>query len=124
MDGGKNKQTIWYLDQRGLLAADPDVYRLSETTSAPRSVPKIAFYARRHTERRAVELGLLALEWLARNGGQFYVEFFGMKLHIGDLPYPFTDNGVLNESELVNCIIGVTLEWCSRQPTIRWCHRK
>jgi len=84
----------------GWLAADSQIYRPHDGTRIPADVPRIAFYARRHTERRAVDLGLLAFEYLAKKGVTFHVEFYGMKLHIGHLPYSFTDNGSLSETEL------------------------
>ena len=57
-----------------LLAADLDVYHAAPR--ARRELPKIAFYYR-HSPRRLPELGLLALEELARRGVRFEVHSFG-----------------------------------------------
>lgn len=84
----------------GWLAADLSIYHPAPDTRDPADLPRVAFYARRHTERRAVDLGLMALEVLAGKGVKFHVEFFGMKLNLGNLPYSFTDNGVLDEEGL------------------------
>jgi glycosyltransferase involved in cell wall biosynthesis len=95
----------------GWLAVDLDIYKPLGGIRDPAEVPRVAFYARRHSERRAVDLGLLALEDLAKRGVRFHVEFFGMHLGIGHLPYPYTDNGVLNETELARlyqrCDVGI-----------------
>jgi glycosyltransferase involved in cell wall biosynthesis len=82
------------------LAVDREIYRPLENARTRNPVPRIAFYARRYTERRAVDLGLLALEHLAKSDVQFHVDFFGAKLDLGRLPYSFTDRGILTESEL------------------------
>ena len=66
----------------------------------PRQPGHIAFYARMETPRRAVELGLLAFELLARWGLEFHVEFFGGPIDVSGLPYPSTSHGVLSADRL------------------------
>jgi glycosyltransferase involved in cell wall biosynthesis len=78
-------------------AADPQHYY---PTSQPRQERHIAFYARRETPRRAVELGLLAFELLTRWGVEFHVDFFGGDGGQYKMPYPNTNYGVLPAAQL------------------------
>jgi len=78
-------------------AADPQHYF---DVSLPRKPGHIAFYARLQTPRRAVELGMLAFELLARWGMAFHVEFFGGEIDTHGLPYPSTNHGVLSAHQL------------------------
>ncbi|MFC4347227.1 glycosyltransferase [Kordiimonas lipolytica] len=81
------------------LAADKNIYT---PPTAPRQndVPRIAFYARHFTARRAVELAMLALEELAKRDVAFEVDFFGAKLTFSSAPFPFVDHGVATHREL------------------------
>nr|CAA6828249.1 MAG: O-linked GlcNAc transferase [uncultured Thiotrichaceae bacterium] len=66
-------------------------------------VPRVAFYARNSTSRRAVELGLLALEYMVGQGVDFHVDVFGSnEAHtlLRDVSFSWTDWGVLNSDEL------------------------
>ncbi len=75
-------------------AADPTVY-VPAGEREPGSVARIAFYCRSFTDRRAVELGLLAFEVLARRGVAFHVDFFGdAKLPFASVPYSATNHGI------------------------------
>ena len=71
----------------------------------------IAFYARASTPRRGVELGLLALELVARRNPGTQIHLFGGSL--GPLPFPSTDHGVVTPSELNEiynrCVAGLCL---------------
>lgn len=86
------------------LAADQRLYFPTkpegEQTETKNAVPRIAFYSRIATDRRAVELGLLALELLAREGVSFHVDFFGNDVPFGDAPFAFTDHGVASTADL------------------------
>ncbi len=89
------------------LAADRDLYLPGpdQTGEQPLGArqperPRIAFYARRFTARRAVDLGLLALEELSRRGHAFFVDFFGANEVIETADYPFIVHGVRKPSEL------------------------
>ena len=60
----------------------------------------VAFYARQETPRRAVELGHLAFELLARDHVDFHVDLFGSAIRQGSLPYSHTHHGVLSAAQL------------------------
>ncbi|MEX0300164.1 MAG: glycosyltransferase [Kordiimonas sp.] len=81
------------------LAADTALYhpvpKLKENKR-----PRIAFYARHFTARRAVELGMLALEELAKRGVDFEVDFFGAPLEFKQAPFRYKDHGVASPEEL------------------------
>jgi glycosyltransferase involved in cell wall biosynthesis len=79
-------------------AYDPDSYFILEDQQ--RETQSIAFYARYVTPRRAVELGVMALDLLHERGLPFHVDFFG--LDIGDIgaKYSYANHGVLSPKEL------------------------
>ncbi len=81
------------------LAYDPQAYFPPAEGERP-ATPHIAFYSRYATPRRAVELGLLALEELAGRGHAFHVDLFGGRLPSMHLAFPFTDHGVMSAEEL------------------------
>ncbi len=93
------------------LAADRDLYRPGAQTigNAQPERPRIAFYARRFTARRAVDLGLLALEELSRRGHAFFVDFFGADEVIETADYPFIVHGVRKPSELASLYAEATI---------------
>jgi glycosyltransferase involved in cell wall biosynthesis/GT2 family glycosyltransferase len=64
------------------------------------AVPRIAFYARAYTPRRAVRLGLEALDLMAKRGWKFHVDFFGEELDFGNKPFSYTPHGMLKPAEL------------------------
>lgn len=72
---------------------------------------KIAFYARSFTARRAVELGFLALEALAKTGMDFEVHCFGAPLPFNEAPFDCYDHGILSPEELADlyqqCDLGI-----------------
>ena len=82
------------------LAYDPSVYFVNHTT--PRSTKRIAFYSRFTTERRAVELGVMALEILHNRSIDFHVDFFGYPLNGLRVRFPYTDHGILPSTALGN----------------------
>ncbi len=95
------------------LAADKKSYFPSDQP-VTNKVPRIAFYARRHTERRAVDLGLLALEYLMDTGLQFHVDVYGDDDNdtlLSAVSFSFTDHGILDAKALGElyrqCDIGV-----------------
>ncbi|CAN7721940.1 glycosyltransferase [Rhizobium sp. LjRoot98] len=73
-----------------------------ETSSKEATIPRIAFYARAYTPRRAVRLGLEALDLLAMRGWKFHVDFFGEELDFGDKPFSYTAHGLLKPAELAS----------------------
>ncbi|MDP8916291.1 MAG: glycosyltransferase, partial [Pseudomonadota bacterium] len=74
--------------------------------------PQIAFYARRHTDRRAVELGLLALKRLAEAGADFEVRLFGSDTPLAAAPFPAVDHGVLDPETLAELYRSADLGLC------------
>jgi len=81
------------------LAADTKTY-FPVSKKQENKRPRIAFYARHFTARRAVELGMLALEELAKTGIEFEVDFFGAALNFQKAPFAFRDHGVASHDEL------------------------
>jgi glycosyltransferase involved in cell wall biosynthesis len=82
-------------------AADRTIYKPAWRRREHGHVPRIAFYARMFTDRRAVELGLLALELLARRSVMFHVDFFGQEeLPFNAAPYSATNHGVCESRAL------------------------
>lgn len=69
------------------LAADPKTYYPSVKSRQATQQPKIVLYARMHTERRAVELALIALELMAKKGIDFHVDMYGMSVDTAGVPY-------------------------------------
>ncbi|NDU99425.1 glycosyltransferase [Pseudoroseicyclus tamaricis] len=102
------------------LAYDPEHYRLLSAAGqagryrapSPSRPARIAVYARAHTDRRCVDLALLALQILARERQDFEVHFFGQdKLDYHEAPFRAEDHGVLDApalAELYNdCDVGI-----------------
>lgn len=80
--------------------------------SAEFSVPerhRLLYYARANTERRAVEMGMVALEILADRRQDFEVVCFGESLGEWSPPFPCHDAGVLTASELAGLYRGASL---------------
>ena len=87
-------------------AYDPATYN---DDHRQRAADRIAFYARASTPRRAVELGLLALEMLAQRRQSIVVDFFGAKMGRMNVPYQYVDHGVLNDSQLAGLYRDATI---------------
>jgi glycosyltransferase involved in cell wall biosynthesis len=83
------------------LATDDAIY-FNPLTEQQRDPSRIAFYSRITTTRRAVELGLLALEELARWGYKFGVDFYGAAAEFHEPPYSHQYHGILSPMELGN----------------------
>jgi len=81
------------------LAADNELYHPPVKLPANKR-PRIAFYARHFTARRAVELGMLALEVAANKGLDFEVDFFGAPIEFSQAPFRFKDHGVASPEQL------------------------
>lgn len=82
------------------LSYDPDFYYAAPSLERKNDIPRIALYSRIGTERRCVELALLALEELARQGVAFHVDIFGVDQPFDNLIFPSTFHGVLSAEEL------------------------
>ena len=63
---------------------------------------RIAFYSRLETNRRAVELGLMAFELLSKIRNDFEVLLFGSSYKFKNLNFPHRNLGILNENELAD----------------------
>jgi glycosyltransferase involved in cell wall biosynthesis len=81
------------------LAYDTSTYNNS-LPLPERHLARIAIYARYVTPRRAVELAFMALEILHFRGVQFEVDFFGWELGQLDVPFRYSNRGVLTGDEL------------------------
>lgn len=95
------------------LAADQQIY-YPALAKVNNEIPRIAFYARTATSRRAVELGVLALNYLADLGLSFHVEVYGgdnNKEWLKQVSFSYTDHGVLSAQELAylyrSCDVGM-----------------
>ncbi|MEO1043121.1 MAG: glycosyltransferase [Pseudomonadota bacterium] len=92
------------------LAYDQELYCPPKKRVA-HDVPQIAVYARHFTERRAVDLSLMALQELAIQGIEFHAHLFGADFDVSNCPFPATSHGVLSEGELASlyqdCDIGI-----------------
>lgn len=92
------------------LSVDKNVYKPPKFRPINKRC-KIAFYARNFTPRRAVELGFLALEALARTGIDFEIHCFGAPLPFNETPFDCFDHGILSPVELAElyqqCDLGI-----------------
>lgn len=81
------------------LSFDPEDFH---PPAAPRAnpVPRIAFYGRRATDRRCVDLGWMALEILAARGMAFAVDVFGSMDAPPAMPFAVTHHGVIGPAAL------------------------
>jgi glycosyltransferase involved in cell wall biosynthesis len=93
------------------LAVDKATY--NESGARMRSGDRVAFYSRLTTARRAVELGLLALERAVELAPGMKVDFFGGRVGRLGVPYEYVDHGVLPPSGLAelyrHAAVGVVL---------------
>lgn len=89
--------------------ADADVYGLENTGDRP----GVVFYARPSAARRGYELGVLALELLARRRPEVEIHLFGDRVR--GLPFPATVHGKLSTAELNRlynrCSAGLSLSF-------------
>lgn len=84
------------------LASDPDFYYQISENSITEKPPcaRIAFYNREYTPRRAVQMGLAALEILAKRRNDFEVIMFGQMPKNLDYSFKFKELGVCSPAEL------------------------
>jgi O-antigen biosynthesis protein len=90
---------------------DADQYALKNLR--PRS--KVLFYAKPTSPRRGFELGVLALERFHRRYPEYEIEMLGADISRYALPFPCTQNGVLNTEALCvlynDCAAGLVLSF-------------
>lgn len=98
------------------LAVDDEVFhpqseRRSHRLGTANDPIRIAFYARSHTPRRAVELGWVALQHLASTTCHFVVHAFGQDVDPGRYPFPVVSHGILDTAGLAalyrSCDVGM-----------------
>jgi O-antigen biosynthesis protein len=79
--------------------ADLDVYRPNDSVKLKKE-KKIAFYARPVTERRAFELGVIALDIFHKKHPEYTIEFIGWDVSDYKIPFPYVNRGILNHHQL------------------------
>lgn len=88
------------------LAYDPSVYSQGMT---PHSHNRVIFYARHETRRRGTELGLLALALLKQRRPDVEIVLFGSDDLPYELPFDYTQAGILRERELAELYRGAAV---------------
>jgi glycosyltransferase involved in cell wall biosynthesis len=88
------------------LAYDPSVYFPGE---APHRKNRVVFYARHQTRRRGTELGLLALALLKERRPDVEVVLFGSDDLPYELPFDYTQAGIVGERELADLYRGAAV---------------
>lgn len=76
---------------------DLDVYRPKMPVVKKK---KICFYARPVTERRAFELGVMALDVFHKKHPEYTIEFMGWDVSNFKLPFPYKNRGIISHAEL------------------------
>jgi glycosyltransferase involved in cell wall biosynthesis len=94
------------------LALDHDLY-YPRPLQRPSSAPRVAFYARPRTPRRAFEMGLEALSLVYHQVPEVELLFYGADELGTHVPFPHTNLGILPPEELANlfstCDVGLVL---------------
>ena len=96
-------------------AVDHEIYYPRQVTKPDR--PRICFYARPSTPRRLFPLGIEALDLVHQRRPDVEIVFYGVKdknLKFGhEIPFPYTNLGILKENELAelfsSCHLGIVL---------------
>ena len=77
--------------------ADLDIYRPRKKEAKKK---QICFYGRPVTERRAFEIGVLALAKFHKLHPDYNIVFFGWDVSDFDIPFPYENRGIVDPSEL------------------------
>lgn len=105
----ETKHSRWARDF--YLSYDKDFYYPAQQLDRANDVPRIAVYSRIGTERRCVELAIIALEDLARRGFKFHADIFGTDTPFANLSFPHSFHDVMPSEELGRlyreCDVGV-----------------
>lgn len=88
------------------LAYDPTIYSAGP---GPYGKRRVVFYARHETRRRGTELGLLALALLKERLPDVEIVLFGSDALPYELPFDFTQAGILGERELAELYRGAAV---------------
>lgn len=98
-----------------MLSYDKDIYykkNINNIFFNKKYQYRIAFYSRLETNRRAVELGLMAFELLSKSRNDFEVLLFGSSYKFKNLNFPCSNLGILNENELSELYSSATVGIC------------
>lgn len=76
---------------------DLDIYRPKQKVQKKK---KICFYARPVTERRAFEVGVMALDLFKQKHPEYEIEFMGWDVSNFKLPFKFENRGIITHAEL------------------------
>ena len=79
--------------------ADMNIYRLVDKADKQK---KICFYARPVTERRAFELGVIALDKFHKKHPEYTIEFFGWDVSNYQIPFPYVNRGILSHQDVAD----------------------
>lgn len=79
--------------------ADLDIYRPTNVDKIKKQ-KKIIFYARPVTERRAFELGVIALDIFHKKHPEYTIEFIGWDVSNYKIPFPYVNRGILSHEDL------------------------
>lgn len=77
--------------------ADLDIYR---PKNSGKKQKKVVFYARPVTERRAFELGVIALDIFHKKHPEYSIEFIGWDVSNYKIPFPYVNHGILSHQKL------------------------
>lgn len=77
--------------------ADLDIYKPKGKVNKQK---KICFYARPVTERRAFELGVIALDIFHKKHPEYTIEFVGWDVSNYSIPFPYVNRGIITHDEL------------------------
>ena len=77
--------------------ADLDIYHPAENNQKKK---QICFYARPVTERRAFEIGIMALTRFHQKHPDYEIVMFGWDISDYDIPFPYTDLGIVSHDKL------------------------
>lgn len=77
--------------------ADLDVYRPKNKIQKKK---KICFYARPVTERRAFEIGVMALDIFKKKHPEYEIEFMGWDVSSFKIPFKYENRGIITHTEL------------------------
>ncbi len=77
--------------------ADLDIYKLKQETKKKK---KICFYARPVTERRAFEIGVIALDIFKKKHPEYDIDFFGWDVTSFKIPFKYENRTILSHQDL------------------------
>ena len=88
-DYGMTTDHFWF-------GSESTTYKFNENKNRK----QVVFYARPTTERRAFELGILALDIFHKNNPEYVINFIGWDVSEFNIPFPYKNLGILSPDEL------------------------